>query len=469
MDWIFNHKHHFLCIMHNRNSFSHKLFERMKPKTEIQKRVVSLSEKLPELSYDQITWAKENCFKKVAHKRKNSYLCLECGELFPIGKQRQYAKPKVVVCPHCDNLLKIEESKKRTSSESHYYSIYTVAEEFQVLRHFLVKKECKGGRESEVHFLEAVQNWISPEGEFFNISRSTVQSHYYDAWSSNSVLELRGYSNYPQKYEVYAKFIYPKQSFIPRLRRNGFKRGLHGISPYYLLPALLTKSKAETLMKAKQYSLLRSYCLSMSTAIERNWGSIKICLRNNYQVKDTAIWLDYIDLLEHFGKDIRNAKYVCPDDLMKEHDRLSDKRMKELQNEQEEDKKRKAAKDEKEFRDMKSKYFGIAFSDGLINVVVLDSVQEYIKDGELLHHCVFSNEYYKKDDSLILSARIDDAPIETVEISLDDYSVIQSRGLQNQNSKYHKQILELVNSNTHLFRKSNKSTQFVKQQMAEAI
>lgn len=437
----------------------------MKPKTKIQKRVVSLSESLPKLSTEQLSWAQEKCFGKVAHKRKSTYLCMECGVIFPIGKITQYAKPKVVSCPHCNNLLKIAESKKRTSTESHYFSIFTVAEEFQVLRHFFIEKSCKGGQKASYQFIEAVQNWITPEGDVFNMSRATAGSFYYDAWSWGSKLELRGWSTQPYKFNIYAKFIYPEQKFIPRLRRNGFKRGLHNISPYDLLPALLTNSMAETLMKAKQYSLLKHTLIRSN--IESKWGSIKICLRNNYLIKDASIWLDYIDLLAYFGKDIRNAKYVCPDDLMKEHDRLSNKRMRQYEKEQEEHQKKKAVEDEKEFRDMKSKYFGIAFSDGLINVVVLNSVQEYIKEGELLHHCIFSNEYYKRDDSLILSARIDGAPIETIEISLENFTIIQSRGLQNQNSKYHEQILNLVNENIHLFNKSNK--QFVKQHMALAI
>ena len=438
----------------------------MKPKTEIQNRVVRLSESLPKLSTEQLSWAQEKCFQKWAHKRKSTYLCMECGVIFPIGGITQYAKPKVVSCPHCDNLLKIVESKKRTSSESQYFSIFTVAEEFQVLRHFCIEKLCKAGRSAEYRFIEAVQNWINAEGEVFNMSRTTAaSSFYYDAWTWGSKLELRGWSYKSQKFNIFSIFIYPEQKFIPRLRRNGFKRGLHNISPYVLFPALLKNSMAETLMKAKQYSLLK-YMLIVSD-IQRAWPSIKICLRNNYLVKDASIWLDYLDLLEYFGKDLRNAKYVCPENMMKEHDKLSAKKHEVLKKKRLVDQKLKAIKDEEDFKKLKGKYLGISFSDELIKVIVLDSVHEYIKEGELLHHCVFSSEYYKHEDTLILSARIDDAPIETIEISLETFSIIQSRGLQNQNSKYHDQILKLVNENIHLFKRSSK--QFVKQHMAVAI
>ena len=49
---------------------------------------------------------------------------------------------------------------------------------------------------------------------------------------------------------------------------------------------------------------------------------------------------------------------------------------------------------------------------------VLESVQEYLEEGKALHHCVFTNEYYLKEQSLILSARIDGKRIETIEVSL---------------------------------------------------
>ena len=45
-----------------------------------------------------------------------------------------------------------------------------------------------------------------------------------------------------------------------------------------------------------------------------------------------------------------------------------------------------------------------------------------------MHHCVFTNEYYLKADSLILSATIDGKRIETIEVSLKRMEVVQSRG-----------------------------------------
>ena len=115
-------------------------------------------------------------------------------------------------------------------------------------------------------------------------------------------------------------------------------------------------------------------------------------------------------------------------------------------------KREKAMADEKRFRELKSKFFGIRFTDGTIQVHVLESVQEYIDEGAELHHCLFSNEYYLKENSLILSATIEGKRIETIEVSLDTLQVIQSRGVCNQNTPYHEQIVNLVNANYQLIR-----------------
>jgi len=120
--------------------------------------------------------------------------------------------------------------------------------------------------------------------------------------------------------------------------------------------------------------------------------------------------------------------------------------------EQLERKKQKALQDEQRFRELKSKFFGIEFSDGMISIRVLDSVMEFAEEGTSMHHCVFSNEYYLKVNSLILSATIDGKRIETIEISLDTLKVLQSRGACNQNTEYHDRIIQLVNKNRNLIR-----------------
>lgn len=84
---------------------------------------------------------------------------------------------------------------------------------------------------------------------------------------------------------------------------------------------------------------------------------------------------------------------------------------------------------------------------------MLESVNEYYQEGNALHHCVGQCEYYLKPQSLVFSARIDNRRIETVELSLDTFKVLQSRGLCNRNSEYHDRIIRLVQKNARKIRK----------------
>ena len=119
---------------------------------------------------------------------------------------------------------------------------------------------------------------------------------------------------------------------------------------------------------------------------------------------------------------LTNAHYVCPEDLQQAHDEVHRKLRARQEREQEEHKRQKAQEDEARFKKLEAPFFGITFTDGTIQVRVLESVQEYIEEGQALHHCIFTNEYHLKEKTLILSASIDDKPIETIELSLETFS-----------------------------------------------
>jgi hypothetical protein len=163
-----------------------------------------------------------------------------------------------------------------------------------------------------------------------------------------------------------------------------------------------------------------------------------------------------MNLLDFFGKDLHNAKYVCPVDLTAEHDRYVKKKREWDKKQQEEQARTKALEDEALFRELKSKFFGIQFTDGLIQVRTLESVEEIMREGDTMHHCVFASEYHLKPDSLILSACIEDKRIETVELSLSKMKVVQSRGICNKNTEYHDRIINLVEQNIRLFQKQKR-------------
>ena len=242
---------------------------------------------------------------------------------------------------------------------------------------------------------------------------------------------------------------YPRQRFIPELKRNGFKGDYHNTLPYDLFTAILSDSRAETLLKAGQYAMLRHYIRS-SFDMGRYWASVKICIRNGYTISDGSMWRDTIDLLRHFGKDTNSPKYVCPADLKAEHDKLVRKRNLQRERERTEQQRQKAIENEKNYLKAKGIFFGLVFSDSLICIKVIESVKEMEEEGRMMHHCV--GGYHNKANSLILSATIDGKRIETIEVSLKTLKVVQSRGVCNSNTEYHDRIIRLVEDNTELIR-----------------
>lgn len=107
--------------------------------------------------------------------------------------------------------------------------------------------------------------------------------------------------------------------------------------------------------------------------------------------------------------------------------------------------------DEADVKD-KEKFFGIVITDGELFIQVLKSVTEFFEEGKSMHHCVFANEYYKKKDSLILSAKVAGERKETIEVNLKTFSIVQSRSAFNKSSEYHARIIELMNKNMNLIR-----------------
>ena len=118
-------------------------------------------------------------------------------------------------------------------------------------------------------------------------------------------------------------------------------------------------------------------------------------------------------------------------------------------------KRQKLVEDEKQYLNAKGIFFGLAFTDSLICVKVIESVEEMAEEGRTMHHCV--GGYHKRKDSLILSATIDGKRIETIEVSLKTFEVVQCRGVCNENSEYHDRIIALVNKNANLIRQRMKA------------
>ena len=418
----------------------------MKPRNKFEKAVLAQSRQLRTIPRKVSDWAFRECIEHYAYRLpKGRTTCMDCGHSWLMPEQTEKC-----ICPECKAKLKVRLTYERKLKQKQYFTLLTTSGEYQVLRMFLLIVEMEKGCKTKPYILEIGHYWWNSQGRKAVIAIQRVMGHYIDTFSFATPLAIRN-DNMAYNHIAHAP-IYPQSKAIADLHRNGFDGDFHDIVPTKLIPALLTDPKAETLMKAGQYPMLRHY-LNRSFDMERYWASVKICIRNGYTISDGSMWCDTIDLLRHFSKDTNSPKYVCPTDLKAEHDKLMEKRNRQREREQLKERRQEATKHEKEYRKLKSKFFGIAFTDGTLNIRVLESVAEFAEEGTIMHHCVWSNSYYLKKNSLILSATIDGVRIETVEVSLKTFQVVQSRGVCNSNTEYHDRIIHLVDSNMNLIRK----------------
>lgn len=367
------------------------------------------------------------------------------------------------ICPGCGYKLRIETSRKLKSSTWARFAVMDVVGSFQVARIFHIHCDMKAKNTPRIYTREIVQHWLNPDWNAFEVISATCGGMGMSADHFGSEMSLKDKGNI-WKYNVSVYKIHPDAKLLPVFQRNGFNTKVQDIPPFGLLKSLLSNSVTETLLKTKQFALLSVYLGDDSGRINRHWRSIKICIRSKYLVKEAGIYLDYLDLLHRFGKDLHNAKYVCPKNLHKEHDRFVKKRQlldrAELQiRNREAAEKRKLEKVELQriFEQKKSKFFGLSFSDGEIEIKHLDSIEDFITEGEALGHCVYTNSYYGRKDSICFSASVGGVKVETVEVSIKEFKIIQARGLRNTPSVYHSQIIDLVNKNMKLVKKRLKA------------
>lgn len=424
----------------------------MKPKNKFQQHILEISKRLTKITEPQKRWAYKHCFDHIGKRNaKGIITCLECGHSWQGNNSPLAYAVLGCKCPNCNTQLNIKTTRKRIFKEIEYFGIITTCGGFQVIRYFYISVYRKAGEQARYSCSEVVQRWLSPNGKEAVIARLRGMSiMYYDLWNFGSKLEIRPYH---RAHDIEPIHFYPRQRVIPEVRRNGFNGEYHDIHPLALFRSILTDNKAETLLKTGQTNLLRYFIRYSAKDINPYWNSIRICMRNGYIIEDGSIWCDYIDQLNFFGKDTNSPKYVCPDNLHKQHDLYMKKKEAYIERQQLEEKRQKAQENEAKFKELKAKFFGISFTDGTIQVRVLESVNEFMEEGRAMHHCVFNGEYYLKENSLILSATIDGKRIETIEISLKTLKVVQSRGVCNKNTKYHDQIINLVNKNKRLIRK----------------
>ena len=459
-----------------------KEVKNMKARTRSEREVLKMAEELPPVTEAQKKWGFNLFEKNGIYWKKGLVWCQCCGHVDKVDKSELAVSLELEqhVCPHCGAVLKVEHWSETVGVESrrekHDYKgfvVMTTHKGWNVFRCYDVERwnmlwkdgrnYVKGDNITRYYIREVFQRWINESGKEVIVSRGYYRSPFSFQWNYCSEWRIKkhngsanGYFMYEDVYDLSNAYVYPNRHVTSLIRRNGWDNRLTSIGdldPAVLMVMLLTHPIAEELVKTGQWDVLR-YWINTGSGRKNvsQWiHSMRICNRNHYIVKDASMWFDYLDLLRHFGKDTHNAHYVCPDNLQEAHDRLVRKRQEEQRRKEEEERRKLIAKYEKQYYDHRKNFFGVSFSDGTIVVKVLNSVREIADEGKAMRHCVFTNEYYdhrKHPSSLILSARDNnDNRIETVEVNINTWKIVQSRGVCNSRTAKHEQICRLVEQN----------------------
>lgn len=422
----------------------------MKARTKLQLDVIQRSKELRNLDNFMCEWVKTDYVTYTGFATKKRAVCMQCGESF----STELVSRKRAVCPHCSTKLKVEVSRKTTEKQAFYTAYAQTYCDYQVIRYFIHYCYFRAGNQAKIGSWEIMQLWVKEDGKCEIVGLDHRLNNYCDAWTGDWEIrkEQRYYGYYNgSKYDIWPDKYHPESKFKEIYTKYGINANLDGLTFLKAIQEIPRNPRLETLLKCKQYQLLNLF--RGLTITNDYWSAIKICIRNRYKVKDAQMWVDYVDLLRYVNKDIHNAKYVCPANLRKEHDRLV-KKKRDIQRKQAAERKRQQVQEwEEQFKALKGNLIGIVFQEDNLTIKTLDSVQEYLEEGDALHHCIFTNEYFLRKESICLSARMKGEPLETIELSLKDMKIVQCHGKFNQPSKHHDKIIEAVNKNASIFRK----------------
>lgn len=417
-----------------------------------------------------------------------------------------------VSCPCCHSNLNVHTLSdsvggkvKRVNHQDDFFQVMNVVGDWQVTRLFYMQRYCYVRKPStDWEVFEVCQAWNrpdTPKTHFRSLPKKMMAGYYFNPYSLWDWVAERDEDGHRKVVDGdYVWHVEPRR-LEPRMAggNNYFETDaiVHAeLLPYYAQRGITLdtikdchksaewlfegfseknyKPMYETLLKAREYDLFRRMTDAHEKELaEQVFTAWKIAQRNHYDTKQDE-WVDLVTMLIEQGKDYRNAHYVCPADLHAAHAALltEKRRQEEVRREREmaqwridhaeeiarneeqrrvesERKLKDALQEEEDFIKRREKYFGLTIpSDKGFNIVVLQNIKEFKHEGDVLHHCVFHCAYYRKPDSLILSARdSENNPIETIEVDLKAYNILQCYGDYDEFTPYHDAIEGCVRSN----------------------
>ena len=228
-------------------------------------------------------------------------------------------------------------------------------------------------------------------------------------------------------------------------------------------------SRIETLANADGWPLIEQIMLQRRPLTDHLWAAYKVAKRHGYNFQgELWRWMDMVNLLHLNKKDCHNPVFVCPENLMEAYQRIidiNDKRLRRLALRRDTAVTQRAMKENERrnkeaeayndtYVEQHKKWLGVVIIGRDITIKALQSIAEFREEAEAMHHCVYANAYYKKKDSLIMSAKDKSGNrLATIEYDLKQKSILQCRAAYNEQPKRYNEIMSLVQSHTKVFEK----------------
>ena len=361
-----------------------------------------------------------------------------------------------------------------------YFTVHSNMCEFMVKRLYRVYK-CTDKSTDHFFFVEIIREFNDGEKKTY-FAKHRQMGGYYDCFTYSSDIELREvYTNYAG-YGISDLFSLSMESYS---EDNSSERiGCVRINPNELVRVIKNNPVAENLYRNDDW--LFGWLL---------WGNypkevcraITLAKRHGFEFTydNASLWFDMVRAIIYCKKDWHNPVYIAPADLLATHDKFIN--MMHRRQEKERERKRRMAEAlrieretaavRKQLEDDSTKneayikrrkrFYDMVLTDGLIECRVLKDIKAFEEEGTAMAHCVFRCKYYDKPYSLILSARINDQRVETIEVDLSKYTIKQCYGKHDQFTMHHQRIIDLVNSQMDTIKAYNRRR--VKNQMKIAV
>ena len=448
----------------------------MRPRNSVERHLVEVAGCLPPLPKEVIEWAKQNIFEKVAYYkeryRKSTVWCQNCGHYEPCDGWL-VMQGHMWECPQCHTQCEVRNTKVHfcPTTTVRCISFFDIQDAKQCIRTFELTMTLSGMGNAPVYAAaERYQNWILENGVEKITSRPYSRGYNFHKWHPESGYTIQthnarnsGYYTYDDMYEPSDNYIYPKVKVAGYLKEKGITavmlKKVLKVKSHFNVCALVKKWMKEpyyeTLWKMGEGAMFRRFAMCDDVKLEDYKDSIRVAKRHGYEFRDASMWVDYVKEMRELGMDDRSPKYLCPEDLRKAHARTSERLRRRRDAEAWKREIEKIEGYEEDYAKKVAPWAGIVLESGDIVIYPFPTVREVYEEGEALHHCIYKMGYYRRDGILLLTARKRDtgARLESIEYRLSDGAILQSRGLKNEHTEYHKDIIKIINDNKETLRR----------------